>query len=237
MAASIQEVAANAQHAAETAGKAYSETSSGQRLVAHTRQSITELEDEIRQAAQVIHELEGQSNEISKVLDVIRSIADQTNLLALNAAIEAARAGEQGRGFAVVADEVRSLASRTQQSTTDIQSMISALQERARTAVTVMEQSSQQALSSVSHAQDAATALNGIGLRVNEITDMNAQIAAAVEQQGEVSEDINRSINSIRDTANVNVQTGQSNFESAAAVARLSSALSELAKQFWEKRH
>ena len=237
MAASIQEVSASAQHAADTAGKAYSETSSGQRLVAHTRQSITELEDEIRQAAQVIHELEGQSNEISKVLDVIRSIADQTNLLALNAAIEAARAGEQGRGFAVVADEVRSLASRTQQATTDIQSMISALQERARTAVTVMEQSSQQALSSVSHAQDAATALNGIGLRVNEITNMNAQIAAAVEQQGGVSEDINRSINSIRDTANVNVQTGQSNFESAAAVARLSSVLSELAKQFWEKRH
>jgi methyl-accepting chemotaxis protein len=115
--------------------------------------------------------------------------------------------------------------------------MISALQERARTAVTVMEQSSQQALSSVSHAQDAAIALNDIGLRVSEITNMNAQIAAALEQQGGVSEGINRSINSIRDTANVNVQTGQSNFESAVAVARLSSALSELAKQFWEKRH
>ncbi|WP_296217038.1 methyl-accepting chemotaxis protein, partial [Pseudomonas sp. UBA2684] len=130
MAASIQEVASNAQHAADAAGRADSETSSGQRLVAHTSQSITALEGEIRQAAQVIHELEGQSNEISKVLDVIRGIAEQTNLLALNAAIEAARAGEQGRGFAVVADEVRSLAARTQQSTTDIQSMISALQER-----------------------------------------------------------------------------------------------------------
>ncbi|WP_416350736.1 methyl-accepting chemotaxis protein [Pseudomonas sp. CCI1.2] len=237
MAASIQEVAASAQHAADRAGRAYSETSSGQRLVAYTSQSITELEGEIQQAARVIHELEGQSNEISKVLDVIRSIADQTNLLALNAAIEAARAGEQGRGFAVVADEVRNLAARTQQSTTDIQGMISALQERARAAVTVMEQSSQQAHSSVSHAQDAATALNGIGKRVNEITDMNAQIAAAVEQQGGVSEDINRSINSIRDTANANVQTVLSNFESAAAVAQLSSTMSELAKQFWEKRH
>ncbi|MGS3149099.1 methyl-accepting chemotaxis protein [Aeromonas caviae] len=142
MAASIQEVASNAQHAADAAGRADTETASGHRLVAHTSQSITALEGKIRQAAQVIHELEGQSNEISKVLDVIRGIAEQTNLLALNAAIEAARAGEQGRGFAVVADEVRSLAARTQQSTTDIQSMISALQERAQSAVTVMEQSS-----------------------------------------------------------------------------------------------
>lgn len=236
MAASIQEVASNAQHAADAAGRADSETSSGQRLVVHTSQSITALEGEIRQAAQVIHELEGQSNEISKVLDVIRGIAEQTNLLALNAAIEAARAGEQGRGFAVVADEVRSLAARTQQSTTDIQSMISALQERAQSAVTVMEKSSRQAHTSVAHAEEAATALDGIGLRVNEITDMNAQIATAVEQQGAVSEDINRSINNIRDAADANVQTGQNNLKSAESVAQLTGALSELAKQFWEKR-
>lgn len=236
MAASIQEVASNAQNASDAAARADSETSSGHSLVGHTSKSIKALEVELRQAANVIHELAGQSNEISKVLDVIRGIAEQTNLLALNAAIEAARAGEQGRGFAVVADEVRGLAARTQQSTTDIQSMISALQERVKSAVFVMEQSSRQALDSVSHAEDAATALDGIGLRVNEITDMNAQIATAVEQQSAVSEEINRSINNIRDAANANVLTGQNNLQSAASVAQLTSALSELAKQFWEKR-
>lgn len=236
MSASIQEVANNAQCAADAAGRADSETSSGQDLVAHTSHSIKALESEIMQAAQVIHELEGQSNEISKVLDVIQGIAEQTNLLALNAAIEAARAGEQGRGFAVVADEVRNLAARTQQSTTDIQGMISALQERARSAVTVMEQSSHQAHASVDHAKEAATALDGIGLRVNEITYMNTQIAAAVEQQGAVSEDINRSINNIRDAADTNVRTGKNNLQSAMSVAQLTNALSELAQQFWEKR-
>ncbi|MCV5646296.1 methyl-accepting chemotaxis protein, partial [Escherichia coli] len=138
MVASIQEVASNAQHAADAAGRADTETASGQRLVAHTSQSITALEGEIRQATQVIHELEGQSNEISKVLDVIRGIAEQTNLLALNAAIEAARAGEQGRGFAVVADEVRSLASRTQNSTHEIGDMLKQLQNGVSRAVSTM---------------------------------------------------------------------------------------------------
>lgn len=236
MTASIQEVAKNAQLAADSAEKADGETFSGQNLVTHTNRSITALDSEIRQATQVIHELEAQSNEISKVLDVIRDIAEQTNLLALNAAIEAARAGEQGRGFSVVADEVRSLAARTQQSTTDIQSMIRILQECVQSAVTVMRQSSKQAHTSVAHAEEAAAALDGISLRVNEISDMNAQIATAVEQQGAVSEDINRSLQNIRDATDTNVNTGRSNLKSAISVTQLAGALNELAKQFWEKR-
>lgn len=236
MAASIQEVATGAKHAADSSESANHETVAGQKIVSQASQSITELEHEVSQAKQVIHELEEHSNEISKVLEVIRSIADQTNLLALNAAIEAARAGEQGRGFAVVADEVRSLAARTQQSTMDIQGMIDTLQGRAKSAVTVMEHSSKQALLSVEQAQQAAEALNGIGKRVSDITDMSIQMATAVDQQGAVSEEINRSISNIRTAADTNVDNGKVNAKSAEAVAGLSYSLSELAQQFWEKK-
>lgn len=236
MTISIQEVADSAQRASDAASQADSETSSGQSLVKDTSHSITQLEQEIREASSVIQELEAQSKEITKVLDVIKGIAEQTNLLALNAAIEAARAGEQGRGFAVVADEVRGLAGRTQQSTTEIQSMIGTLQERARGAVKVMGQSSSQAHASVKRAEDASSALGDISLRVNEITDMNAQIATAAEEQGVVSQDISRGVLNIRDSADVNVKTVTRNFESATEVSNLSNALSELALQFWGKR-
>lgn len=235
MVASIQEVASNAQHAADAAGRADTETASGQRLVAHTSQSITALEGEIRQATQVIHELEGQSNEISKVLDVIRGIAEQR--ICWHSTQQLRPRVLVSRGVVLLLSPMRFavllLAHSNRQR---IFSMISALQERAQSAVTVMEQSSRQAHTSVAHAEEAATALDGIGQRVNEITDMNAQIATAVEQQGAVSEDINRSIINIRDAADTNVQTGQNNLQSAKSVAQLTSALSELAKQFWEKR-
>ncbi|WP_430962181.1 methyl-accepting chemotaxis protein [Pseudomonas syringae] len=236
MVVSVQQVASNAQSAAGAARKADDETLSGQQLMAHTSGSISELEDDIERAAQVIHELENHSHAISKVLDVIRGIAEQTNLLALNAAIEAARAGEQGRGFAVVADEVRALASRTRQSTTDIQQMIGVLLAGAHSAVSVMGKSREQAQASVSRAQQAADALSGIGRQVNEINEMNRQIAAAVEQQGAASENINRSISSIRDAADMNVKTGQNNRESAVEMARLTANLDALTHQFWVKQ-
>lgn len=236
MVASIQEVARNANNAAGAAEKADQETRSGQSLAAQTRGSINELESGIRTATDVIEQLEARCNEISTVVEVIGSIADQTNLLALNAAIEAARAGDQGRGFAVVADEVRSLAGRTQSSTANIQQMITALQHSAKLAVSEMDKSRKQTRESVGSVQKAADALTGIGLRVNEITDMNIQIAGAVEEQSMVSEEINKSIVSIQEAALHCVSSGEINLQSATQVASLTDTLNELAHQFWVKR-
>src|SRR5690606_31968978 len=139
MTATVQEVARNAQQAPDAAHRATNEASAGKRVVSQTIDAIDTLANEVQKAADVIHTLEIDSGNIGGILDVIRGIAEQTNLLALNAAIEAARAGEQGRGFAVVADEVRTLASRTQSSTQEIQQMIEKLQSGARQAVSVME--------------------------------------------------------------------------------------------------
>lgn len=180
--------------------------------------------------------MEAHSQEISRVLDVIHGIAEQTNLLALNAAIEAARAGEQGRGFAVVADEVRGLASRTSSATADIQSMIGTLQAGARDAVQVMQRSRDHAQNSVGHAGEAEQSLHGINGRVNEISEMSSQIAAAVEQQSAVSEEINQSIASIRGGSDQHVIIGLQSQEGASGVARLADGMQELVQQFWGRR-
>ncbi|WP_373562106.1 methyl-accepting chemotaxis protein [Pseudomonas sp. ICMP 8385] len=236
MAASVAQVASHAQQASKAADQAGSETREGHQRVDESRDAVLRLSQELDRATSVIHQLESHSGDISSVLEVIRAIAEQTNLLALNAAIEAARAGEQGRGFAVVADEVRGLAQRTQQSTNEIQRMISTLQGGARDAVMVMEQSSQHVEASVEHAQRAASALDGISQRVNQITAMSVQIATAVEEQSAVSEDINRNIVGIRDAGEATVSAGRQSQLSSGDVAALAEDLRRLAEEFWGKR-
>ncbi|QHD05263.1 chemotaxis protein [Pseudomonas sp. R76] len=236
MAASVAQVASHALEASTAADQAGSATREGHQRVDESRDAVLRLAQELARATAVIQQLESHSGEISGVLEVIRTIAEQTNLLALNAAIEAARAGEQGRGFAVVADEVRGLAQRTQQSTNEIQRMISTLQGGARDAVQAMAHSSEHVDASVAQAQQAALALDGISRRVSQITSMSQQIAAAVEEQSAVSEDINRNVVGIRNAGEATVSAGQQSQLSSANVAALAEDLRLLAQEFWGHR-
>lgn len=237
MTAAVEEVASNAVATSQASRESDRIAQHGREQVHQTVLSIESLADDVTANATQVEDLAQKVYGISKVLDVIRSIAEQTNLLALNAAIEAARAGDQGRGFAVVADEVRGLAQRTQQSTNEIQRMISTLQGGARDAVMAMEQSSQHVEASVDHAQRAASALDGISQRVNQITAMSVQIATAVEEQSAVSEDINRNIVGIRNAGEATVTAGQQSQLSSGDVAALAEDLRRLAEEFWGKRH
>ncbi|MFB4248058.1 MULTISPECIES: methyl-accepting chemotaxis protein [Pseudomonas] len=194
MSATSQEVARSAAAAVSSAHSVNDETISGRGLVESQQDSIARLASEIDQSVRVINQLASDSQSISRVLEVIKSIAEQTNLLALNAAIEAARAGEQGRGFAVVADEVRTLAKRTQQSTEEIEEMIGKLHGGVGAAVKAMGSSHAMANGTVDQSEKVQQALENILGAVGMIVDQNQQIAAAVEQQTAVAHDIDQNI-------------------------------------------
>jgi methyl-accepting chemotaxis protein len=232
MTTTVQEVAHSATGAAQAAQQADQEAAVGKRVVGQTVEVIDALAHEVEKAATVIRQLEQDSDKIGGVLEVIRSIAEQTNLLALNAAIEAARAGEQGRGFAVVADEVRTLASRTQQSTTEIQGMIEKLQSGSSNAMKVMEASCSQARKGVEQVAQAGASLDCITLSVATINDMNAQIASAAEEQSSVAEDINRTIVTVSEVAEQVSVGAQQTAATSEELARLAEQLQGMVGQF-----
>ena len=232
MAATVSEVANSAASASASANEAKSATSEGQNVVNTAVNAINQLAADVENAANVIQTVEKDSNEIGTVLDVIRGIAEQTNLLALNAAIEAARAGEQGRGFAVVADEVRTLASRTQQSTEEIQGMIERLQHSSQEAVTVMSKGREQAETGVTHVNQTGQSLTQITSAVNMISDMNMHIASASEEQSSVAEEVNRNVININQLTDENVSTFEQIVNAGNDMETLASELSHLVAQF-----
>ncbi|MCK2085842.1 methyl-accepting chemotaxis protein [Aeromonas sp. 3925] len=228
MASATQEIAGNAEFAATTSGDAVRLAVAGQSQVGQSQRSITGLAGEVSDASQTIHELDGHAQQISGILATISGIAEQTNLLALNAAIEAARAGEQGRGFAVVADEVRVLSRRTHDSTAEIQLMIEALQQTTRRAVGGMETSRQLAGTSVEDAEAANLSLGRINEAIGAISDMATQIAAAAEEQTSVTGEISRNTENIR---HVSQALASQAGEEAAQAAQLKSLTERLEQE------
>ncbi|MGX9462000.1 methyl-accepting chemotaxis protein [Shewanella sp. A14] len=209
MTATLTDMASNCSDAAQSSKSALSQTTLGDNVVKQMVSTIQKMSNQLSTISNVITELENQSKGIGSVLDVIQAISEQTNLLALNAAIEAARAGEQGRGFAVVADEVRLLAQRTNQSTKEIHDMISRLQQGTGLAVSSMEQGLNDAGACVEQAEQAGIALNEIRLAVEQITDMTHHIASAVEQQSQVSNEVNRSVVVVSQLVNASHELGK----------------------------
>jgi len=232
MVTTVQEVARNTSDAFQATDKANDETRLGGEVVNRTVVRINDLADEVGQAAGTIEQLAQDSERVGGVLDVIRGIAEQTNLLALNAAIEAARAGEQGRGFAVVADEVRTLAGRTQQSTQEIQAMIERLQSRAKNAVDAMSRGQVVAGEGVSEAALAGESLESISHSVNSIRDVNAQVASAAEEQSAVAEEIKRNVGHIAAISEQTAVGAQETSDASEHLSRLSGELQVLVGGF-----
>ncbi|BCV33709.1 MULTISPECIES: methyl-accepting chemotaxis protein [Shewanella] len=232
MGATIDEIAKNTELAAGKAEQTHHNAQEGQIGVEDTISKIQSLAQQLDDSANVVAELEKDSQTIGSVLDVIRGIAEQTNLLALNAAIEAARAGEQGRGFAVVADEVRSLAMRTQESTEEIASIIQTLQSRTHSIVDIMEQSQKQGGESAQQAASAGTLLAQINADVTNIMDMSTQIAAAIEEQSMVAAEVNKNVVVIRDIAEESAQAAEENATASDEVRHRADYLHQAVSQF-----
>jgi methyl-accepting chemotaxis protein len=232
MTLSFQEVAQNASKAETLTNETNVSVSSCITSVTKNRTSIEELSSDIAHASDVISQLEKESESVGSILNVIGGIAEQTNLLALNAAIEAARAGEQGRGFAVVADEVRVLAQKTQQSTGQIKKVIEELQQKSSEAVTVIDNSAQKALSSVNYANDVSEKLELVGGAVVQVFDMNALIAAATEEQSSVAEEININVTRISDLSATTSQDANSALASSQKLFELVEEIHKVVGQF-----
>ncbi len=232
MSGSVDGVAHSAAQAASDANEATTAASEGRQIVQQTVTSIQQLAENVRETADVIGRLESDSNKVGSVLDVIKGIAEQTNLLALNAAIEAARAGEQGRGFAVVADEVRTLASRTQQSTEEIQSTIEQLQSAAHSAVEVMARGTEQATNSVETANKAGSSLETITSTIGRINQMNEQIAHNTEDQRTVAVDIVLDVDEIHERTEQTASRSGELGTMCNELADLAQHLESIAKQF-----
>src|SRR3990167_7391613 len=232
MTATVHEVARNAEAAASSTEQADRRVNSGVAVVQQTLARINQLASAMQTTTQSIERLSQDTQRIDSVLDVIKSVAEQTNLLALNAAIEAARAGEQGRGFAVVADEVRALARRTQQSTTEIEGLIATLREGTRRSVEDMRQSGVLVAQTVQDASQTEGALAEIAIAVSQIFEMNQQIAAAAEQQTAVAEEISRSVTSIRDIADQSTLAMDESASSSIQLADLGRELQDMAGHF-----
>ncbi|KWS84585.1 chemotaxis protein [Pseudomonas amygdali pv. dendropanacis] len=232
MASTVQEVARNTEDASLAAKQASERAAHGSSVVQHATREIGQLAGEVKQLGEAMQRLTEDSGKIGSVIDVIKAVAEQTNLLALNAAIEAARAGEQGRGFAVVADEVRSLAQRTQNSTTEIEALIQALQKGTGAASGLMDASLQRTEGTVVLARQAEQALVEINQSIGTIEQMSQQISAAAEQQSAVTDEINRSVLSVRDIADQSASATEQSAASTVELARLGSDLQSMVARF-----
>ncbi|MEE4088446.1 methyl-accepting chemotaxis protein [Pseudomonas viridiflava] len=232
MTSAVEEVARNATSTSEASRNATASAGDGRDLVLETVGAIERMSGDVKETAELIGNLANESRDIGKVLDVIRGLADQTNLLALNAAIEAARAGEAGRGFAVVADEVRALAHRTQQSTSEIERMIGSIQGGTEQAVTSMRNSTERAESTLSIAKGAGMALDTINIAVEEINERNLVIASAAEEQAQVAREVDRNLVNIRDLSAQSTTGANQTSAASTELSRLAVDLNSMVGRF-----